>query len=223
MKDQRSLSHSKKARKTEPSEAPTVIVRGEKAYAGAALVKQEPEKRLTRAQQLEHAKDDVLKAFERFATLLSGEHVTLPLMQAAYFIIDKVWRKPIEDMRKLVNESLKIHMREHTVKLPEGGEKLAPLDELTLDYGGETYKATRTVQRHQMGKAPDLGDVKAMAVELGCEWTALCVAEVSYKFDKEKALAKIVEFGKAKTVDAAEKFIDDRRVQKSETLGVEKV
>lgn len=193
------------------------IKRADKVYAGTALATQEPARKLTRAEQMTAASDVVLKGFETFAALLSGENVTLPMMQAGYYIIDKLWKKPIDEMRKLVNESLKTHMRENVV---EG--KPAPMTELVLDYGGETFKAKREVQRHKMGNAPEMADVKALAEKLGVKWEDLCVTVTEYIYDEEKTVALMVH-AKKMNGDSARKLIEEFRVQKSESLGIEKV
>jgi hypothetical protein len=205
--------NAKKNARRDADKTERVVSHGEQPtaqYKGNALVHQAPMARtLTRPQRMEQAKTNGLKAFEEMAELLSGENVTLPLMQAAYFIIDKVWKKPIEDMRKLVNESLKTHMRENAS---------GALDELTLDYGGETYKAERKVQRHTLGNEPGMTGVKALAVKLGIAWESLCREVVSYEFDESKAR----EACRQKKVDP-DKAFEEARVQKQEALTIEKV
>jgi hypothetical protein len=204
-----------------PSKTVTARAAGQKPtnYVGSALTKQEPERKLTRAQQMQAASDAVIKAMENFASLLSGEHVTLPMMQAGYYIIDKLWKKPIDDMRKMVNTALKEHMREHEVER-DGQRVKEPLTELVLDYGGETYKAEREVQRHKMGNAPGMADVKQLAEKLGVDWLKLCNPVTTYEYNEQMTIAIIKE--KMPKADPA-KVIDEARLQKSESLSIEKV
>jgi hypothetical protein len=110
-------------------------------------------------------------------------------------------------------------MRGHTAKV-NGKEEPDPLDELTLDYGGETYRAEKDTRKFKMGNAKDLADVKALAATLGVEWTALCHAVTSYEYDETATKALI----KAKLPKAnAEEVIEEHRVTQSESLSIEKV
>lgn len=180
-----------------------------KAYKGTALVKQEPvEKKLTRAQQLEAASNEVVASIEKVAALLTGEHVTLPLVEACYYVVDKVWAKPIKALRDSLNASLKEHMREQATT------------ELVLDYGGQTYRAEKDIRRFKMGNAKDMSDVKALAATLNVEWTALCHPVTSYEYDEAATVALIKE--KMPKVDPAT-VIEKHRVTQSESLGIEKV
>lgn len=190
-------------------------------YVGGALAKQEPERKLTRAEQLDAVQELGLSAFANLAKLLDGEP-PLPLVQKAYYIIDKAWKKPVDAMRKSINETLKQFMREHVeLNTETKQEEVKPLTELQLDIGGETFKSERTVQRHTMGNAPDMADVKLLAEKLGLDdHLKLCNQVVSYEYNQQQAVALVK--AKFPKVDA-EKFIDSCRAQKSESLTIEKV
>lgn len=192
-------------------------------YSGKALATQSPEKKLTRAQQLDEVQEQGLNAFASLAKLLDGEP-PLPLVQKAYYIIDKAWKKPVDAMRKSINETLKQFMREHVEAVTNGEvtqEVSKPLTELQLDIGGETFKSERTVQRHTMGNAPDMADVRLLAEKLGLDdHLKLCNEVISYEYNQQTAVAMVKS--KFPKVDA-EKFIDNCRAQKSESLSIEKV
>lgn len=187
-------------------------------YAGGALAKQEPEKKLTRPQQLEAASNTVVSAIEAVANLLTGSP-PLPLVQAAYYHVDKTWAKPIKQLRDSLNASIKEYMRGHTES--DGDQEVAaPLSELTLDYGGSTYRAEKESRKFKMGNAKDMADVKALAATLGVDFKELCHEVISYEYDE--AATKAVIKAKLPKVNADE-LIEEHRVTQSESLSIEKV
>lgn len=175
-------------------------------YTGSALAKQDPAAKLSRSQKIDLATQEVASGLERMATLLSAD-VPLPVLEACYFVIDKVWAKPIKQMRDLINGALKAHMREQE----------QPLVELTLDYSGSTYRAERKVVKHSMGSAPGMADVEELAKRAGLKKDDLLRQLVSYEFDDDK-LRAYVTAGKIKP-----EWVEECRVQKAEQLTIEKV
>lgn len=175
-------------------------------YVGGALVKQEPEAKLTRAQRIDLASAEVTSGLERMATLLSTD-VPLPVLEACYFVIDKVWKKPIEQMRNLVNAALKDHMRAQET----------PLTELVLDYSGATYRAERKVQKHTMGNAPGMEDVKDLCARAGLKLSDVTHEVVSVEYDAGKVDA-LIKAGKLTSA-----LVEECRRVKQESLTIEKV
>jgi hypothetical protein len=188
------------------------------AYQGSALAKQEPEKKLTRPQQLEAASNTVVKAIEDVAALLTGTP-PLALVQATYYHVDKTWAKPIKQLRDSLNASIKEYMRGHVEEV-DGKEEPAPLEELTLDYGGSTYRAEKESRKFKMGNAKDMADVKSLAATLGVDFKELCHEVISYEYDEAATKAVI----KTKLPKAnADELIEEHRVTQSESLSIEKV
>jgi hypothetical protein len=148
---------------------------------------------------IKEATKSVTAGLQTMAALLSRD---LPPGTAVsiYHLIDKEWKKPIEDMREFARKGLLDFLEEH-------GDN-------ELEYAGSKYQAKRQITRHSM---PDETALRELLESRGKSISEVQMKVISYEID----MGKVEQFIKQGVLTAEE--LDGLRKTKSVSLKVEKI
>ncbi|UOF77426.1 hypothetical protein [Caudoviricetes sp.] len=137
---------------------------------GAAIVQVTPSKNIV---LLRTSMEAVNKGLVSMAALLSKPEIPATVLAAAYNLIDKTWKKIIEDQREAVRTAL---MQLHADQEQE---------QLQYVYDGKEY-TTKVTHRRETDPSPEL--MRAACAEKGITYESVCDELIVHEFNREKAL-----------------------------------
>lgn len=179
------------------------------AYAGKALVKQDPQgKPLTVAGQMRAANEGISLALKRMADLMSGD-MPLPALTGAYFLMRREWNPVLKRLDDAANKALKAEVTEKgELSRGDGGGEVHTMD---VDFSGAKF---RCVASQALATTPDVKELCALA---GLKESQLTVQVISHEFSQDK-LDKLMAEGRV-----TQEQIDKCRKARSVSLKVEKL